>query len=83
MRKFCTSILPRGSTAKAELPRIIIYALMPHGVEMMLAVIIDSYGQTAASAGTWRDELAAQAAAADYPDAMPFQVAPDRLIPDR
>ena len=51
------------------------------GVEMLLAAIIADYGPTAASTGTWRDGLAAKDAAADYPDAMPFQVAPDVLDP--
>ena len=50
------------------------------GVEALFAAIEIGFGAVPAGSG-WRDALVAKQAAADYPDAMPFQIAPDVLDP--
>lgn len=50
------------------------------GVEALLAAIESDFGATPADSG-WRNAFVAKQDAAEYPDAMPFQVAPDVVDP--
>ena len=50
------------------------------GVDAILNALGDIKGCSSGS-HEWRDELAAQQEAAEYPDALPFQVAPDVIDP--
>ena len=50
------------------------------GVDAILNALGDIKGCSSGS-HEWRDELAAQQKAAEYPDALPFQVAPDVIDP--
>ena len=50
------------------------------GVDALISEIETSHG-TAAADNSWRNALVAKQDAAEYPDAMPFQVAPDVLDP--
>ena len=50
------------------------------GVDAILNALGDIKGCSSGS-DEWRDELAAQQKAAEYPDALPFQVAPDVIDP--
>jgi acetolactate synthase-1/2/3 large subunit len=50
------------------------------GVEALLAAIDSDFGATPADSG-WRNACVAKQDAAEYPDAMPFQVAPDVVDP--
>ena len=50
------------------------------GVDAILNALGDIKGCSSGS-HKWRDELAAQQEAAEYPDALPFQVAPDVIDP--
>ena len=50
------------------------------GVDAILNALGDIKGCPSGS-DEWRDELAAQQEAAEYPDALPFQVAPDVIDP--
>lgn len=50
------------------------------GVEALLAAIESDFGATPADSG-WRNACVAKQDAAEYPDAMPFQVAPDVVDP--
>ena len=50
------------------------------GVEALYAALLEMSASGPADTG-WRDGLMAKAAAAEYPDSKPFQVAPDVLDP--